>query len=348
MKITIIMALYNVEQFLDRAIESILAQTIGQDNLRLIMVDDHSKDGTYAMAEEYARKYPNFSLYKTEKNSGSCGTPRNVALEHVETPYIMFLDPDDHYSDDACEILYHKITLHNADLVKGSCLINDKKTRYTEEETVFTRKEDILNIPIINTCAQIWRTDLIRENGIRFTDGIIYEDNEFYYKYILRCAKVVSIPDIVHYYETRDEGEELSATRKHVFKTLDNLCTAYNKVHDLFTGEDHPYFEPIGKHNFQELLWKIALTEPLTTEQEKTIADKIRWIAELRYFDDEQMDLIRDLIQAGQINILRKYFRQINNLSNAVDIHEKIVNSPEVSIKKLLLLKVKNKFRKKQ
>lgn len=347
MKITIIMALYNVEQYLDRAIDSIIAQSIGMENLRLIMVDDHSKDQTYKKAEEYTRKFSNFSLYKTEKNSGSCGTPRNIALKHVDTPYIMFLDPDDYYSQNACEVLYDKITTHKADLVKGSCLINNKKTIYTEKETIFSQKKEIVNIPIVNTCAQIWRTDIIQKNNINFTDGIIYEDNEFYYKYILKANKVVSIPEIVHYYETRDEGEELSATRKHVFKTLDNLCTAYNKVHDLFVGENQKFFEKIGKHNFQELLWKIALTEDLTKEQEQTITEKIAWITELNYFDDEQMEIIRDLIQAGQINILKKYFRQINNLSNSLDIHEKIINSPEISFKKLLILKIKNKLRKK-
>ena len=311
MKITIIMALYNVEGYLDQAIESVLRQTLGQENIRVILVDDHSTDNSYEKAAGYVAKYPNFKLFQTEKNSGSCGTPRNLALEMVDTPYVMFLDPDDYYADDACEVLLQAMTKYDADLVKGSCELNGKKMQYTKKPAVFTSMEELAAIPIINSCAQLYKSFLIREHGIRFTDGIIYEDNEFYYSYLMNVKKLVSIPDIVHYYNTRDNGPETSSTRKSNFRSLDNLCTAYQKVHDVFVKAGSPYFGFIAGKMMEDLIWKISVTEALTEGQERHVAEKIQWLNELWSRKDTKDELIYDLLKRRQINLLNGFFNYV-------------------------------------
>ena len=316
MKITIIMALYNVEGYLDQAIESVLRQSLGQENIKVILVDDHSTDNTYRKALDHAAKHANITLYRTEKNSGSCGTPRNLALEKLDTPYVMFLDPDDYYAEDACEILLGAMTEYTADLVKGSCELNGKKMQYTGKPTVFTDMEELAAIPIINSCAQLYKSSIIREHGIRFTDGIIYEDNEFYYSYLMNVRKLVSIPNIVHYYNTRDEGPETSSTRKSTFRSLDNLCTAYQKVHEVFMKAGSPYFNLIAGRMMEDLIWKISVTEQLTEDQEKQIADKIQWLNELWPREDTKDELVFDLVRKGQINLLNKFFNYVIEEAN--------------------------------
>ena len=71
-KISIIIPVYNVENYFHEAIDSILSQTIGAENLQVIMVDDCSTDRSFEIAQEYANKYENFNGYKKSwKNRGS-------------------------------------------------------------------------------------------------------------------------------------------------------------------------------------------------------------------------------------------------------------------------------------
>lgn len=338
-KITIIMATYNVEDCLERAVESIRSQTMPQEELAIILADDCSTDGTYALGEALTRRYENIRLLRTPGNSGSCGTPRNLALEGVETPYVMYLDPDDTFYPRACQILYETAEAEGADLVKGACLINGREEILAGKKTLLTDPQEILELPLVNTCAQLWRTDIIREGQIRFTDGIIYEDNEYYYKYLKACRKVAVIPDLVHAYETRDSGPELSATRKHSARTLIHLATAHSKVRALFQGREEA-FRPVAARLFREFLWKLTVTPELTEEEEAQLARLLAWVPEVL----PEEDLSQALIRKKQINLLAAYFKERMGLfpGGEEELHEKILRNPQVSLKRLLILKARS------
>lgn len=311
MKITIIMALYNVEDCMDRAISSVLAQTIGQEHLQVILVDDHSTDGTWEKAKTYAEDHGNFHLLQTAKNSGSCGTPRNIALEQVETPYVMFLDPDDRYEANACEVLLDKMEGMGVDLVQGSSIINGTVSRTTPRERVVQGLLNLLQLPLKNSCSQLYRMELIRAGRVRFTDGIIYEDNEFYYGYLLQSPRVLLTPVVIHHYDTRESGPTLSATRKTGFRPLDDLATAYGKVHVLLDTEDPSYIHFLKDHLMEEFIWKVSVTGELTMEEERLLSQKIAWLNDIWIRKDHKDEIIHGLIRSGQINLLGNFFRYV-------------------------------------
>ena len=118
-KISIIIPVFNVEEYLEAAFESIKNQTIGFNNLEVIFVDDASTDGSSKIIDEYSKEYDNVISIHLESNSGDAGRPRNVAMEYVTADYIMFLDPDDVFLDNACELLYDEIVKENVDIVAG-------------------------------------------------------------------------------------------------------------------------------------------------------------------------------------------------------------------------------------
>ena len=118
-KISIILPIFNVGNHLRRGIDSLINQTIGRENLEIIMVNDCSTDGSDKIIEEYAEKYDCCIAIHHEQNSGAAYTPRNTGIDACSGDYIMFLDPDDRYTPDACETLYNAAKKYDADVSFG-------------------------------------------------------------------------------------------------------------------------------------------------------------------------------------------------------------------------------------
>lgn len=118
--ISVIISTYNRKGLLKKAIKSVLNQSF--KNFELIIVDDCSTDGTGKLQdfEDERVKY-----FKTEKNSGHDGLPKNIGIQQAQGKYITFLDDDDQYRTDALKILYKYIVGSGADVVYGDYLIQD-------------------------------------------------------------------------------------------------------------------------------------------------------------------------------------------------------------------------------
>ena len=100
-KVSVIIPVYNADKYLRTAIESVINQTIGFENIELIIVNDNSTDNSRRIIEEYSSKYDNIVDIHLEKNSGYPGKPRNVGIEIANAPYLIFLDADDEYLPEA-------------------------------------------------------------------------------------------------------------------------------------------------------------------------------------------------------------------------------------------------------
>ena len=96
---SVVMAIYDVEEFLEEAMQSLLKQTIGFRNIQVIMVDDGSTDGSGDICDRYQKKYPD-QVFVIHKENGGPASARNAGLEMAEGKYVSFLDPDDMLSHD--------------------------------------------------------------------------------------------------------------------------------------------------------------------------------------------------------------------------------------------------------
>lgn len=106
-KIAVVMAVYNKEDYISEAIDSIIHQTLGfGKNIQLILVNDKSTDSTLEILERYRELWPeNITLITNEKNMGSAYS-RNRGLEYVDAKYVNFCDSDDVMSKDAFKAAY--------------------------------------------------------------------------------------------------------------------------------------------------------------------------------------------------------------------------------------------------
>lgn len=113
------MPVYNSQKYLRDSLDSIVSQTIGVENLEVIIVDDASTDSSGDIIDEYCLKYPNFRAIHLTDNIGAAYGPRNIALGEATGEYVMFLDADDTFTPTACEVLLGEIESSGADMVFG-------------------------------------------------------------------------------------------------------------------------------------------------------------------------------------------------------------------------------------
>ena len=123
-KISIIVPVYNQEDTLQRAFDSIKNQSFGFESLEVIFVDDASTDNSVNIIKEFSDNYKNVKSIHLSENSGFAGKPRNVGIENATAQYLMFLDPDDVFLEDACKTLYDNITENDSDIASGNYNIN--------------------------------------------------------------------------------------------------------------------------------------------------------------------------------------------------------------------------------
>ena len=102
--ISVIVPVYKVEKYLNRCVDSLLAQTY--DNIEIILVDDDSPDNCPIICDEYSRKYPNITTIHLKNSGIGVSGARNAGLDHSNGEYIAFVDSDDYINSELFFKLY--------------------------------------------------------------------------------------------------------------------------------------------------------------------------------------------------------------------------------------------------
>ena len=161
--ISIIVPIYNAGSYLPACIESLFAQT--ERDLRIILVDDGSTDGSCAVAQSFAARDPRIVLLQ-QPHAGQSAA-RNLGMAHAQGEYIAFVDADDRIENDWCE--RHLAAIAGVDYVQSGY----KRVRDTEDcnaEGQLPRHRYQFTSP----CMRLYRRQTLE--GLRFTEGMIYED----------------------------------------------------------------------------------------------------------------------------------------------------------------------------
>ncbi len=180
-KISVIIPVYNGEKYLNNALRSVLNQTIGFENLEVIIVNDCSSDDSKAIIEKFKMENSvfdksgssNILTIHLDENIGGAYGPRNIALRHASGEYLMFLDADDSFEEDACSLLYDKIKEYDCDIAFGRYL-----RHYPEKDIVrksYTPYAEALDVPYLD--------DLVKGSNLTGVAGFFwrYFISRFFY-----------------------------------------------------------------------------------------------------------------------------------------------------------------------
>lgn len=280
--------------------DSVINQSIGIENLEIIIANDCSTDNTKQIIEDYKERINNQTNKETIKsihlieNMGGAYGPRNIALDHVNGEYLMFIDSDDSYPLDACETLYNKINEYGCDIAFGRYLrhypeeniVRKSYTPYLESlespcndylddlvkgsnfkgfvgfiwkniisnffygkaidkgnnKEIFIKdikEENADEIAILKILPSFWtkiyRTELIKENNIKFPECISAEDLNFLLEAYFKSEKgILFLNDkLVYNYFMRLHVEDKSVTKNINFRLVDDSLRAYRLSSEL-------------------------------------------------------------------------------------------------------------------
>ena len=203
--VSIIVPVYNTEKYLNRCIDSILAQTFM--DFELILVDDGSTDGSGAICDEYAQKDPRVVVIH-QKNKGQAAA-RNRALDIAQGEYIGFVDSDDYIHPQMYEILLNQARIIHADIsVCGYQSVSETKALMPVPNPGCRQwnGRDFLKHCLLNQVDKkpwvLWDKVFRRAcfASLRMPEGRIYEDNAVVYKLIYAAERIADCDEKLYCY----------------------------------------------------------------------------------------------------------------------------------------------------
>lgn len=272
-KISIIVPIYNVEQYLEKCIISIINQTY--KNIEIILVDDGSKDNSGKIADEY--KKTDDRIVVIHKENGGLSDARNCALDIATGDYITFVDSDDYIDIRYCEMLYNALIKTNADIaICEMQYVYDDKYENNNNENIKTEeylKGDAMikymDTEYVVACAKLYKSELF--NDLRYIVGKIHEDEFMFHKVFFKCKKIVYINSKLYAYRQR----ESSITKtEYSIKKLDAICaledrlkfSTDNKLVELYDKTEASYLYLLRKNMYQLSVSNIENKEKIIDE----------------------------------------------------------------------------------
>ena len=314
-KISVIMPVYNAEEELSIAIDSIINQSLGFENIELIIVDDCSTDNSRSIITDYANKYDNIVPVFLDENSGLPGKPRNIGIEYASADYISFLDSDDEYLQKGLENLYNAILSENSDFVIGSHIINldgDKvKVKFLQSDEKLVslnplESQEIFDSLSLNYFVAPWgkmfKKELILENNITFPEDCLCEDTYFYFKALINSNKISVLSDTQIYMYNILEHKK-TAIHGHDIKKFNRFLKGMYKVNNLLEPVKLSQHVTIGENIGSLLLIFSNLDKK----------HKMAAVKEIYKFEKDlncKIDIHRREIAILNNKVLNKQFRQ--------------------------------------
>ena len=237
--ISVIVPVYNVEAYLPRCVDSILAQTY--QNLEIILVEDGTKDNCGAICDDYARKDARVRVL--HKKNGGLSSARNAGIDVARGEYLNFVDSDDWIEPDAYEHMMAAATRYNVKLVcAGRYDVDAGKT----EKTVglCPRKEEVISgIELARrifvwenvdsaACDKLYHRDLFRD--IRYPIGKVCEDVPTTYRIALGAERVAMCAKPIYNYYHRPGSLSLAPVSEKTFHFSEHTAVIYPFIRDNY------------------------------------------------------------------------------------------------------------------
>ena len=228
--ISIIVPCYNVEEYLEECVESLVRQTYAKTEI--LLIDDGATDNTGRIAEELAGKYENVFCF--HKENGGLSSARNFGLGKAKGDYVSFIDSDDWIDPNFIEKLYDAVSKNHADIaVCGYRFEEAKEGVVTFEESRIISSHEAMkilgdiypkeNVLLVIACNKLYKRTLF--NNLRYVENKIHEDEHMAHRILGASDSISLITDPLYHYRIR-EGSITSAGKSQSLKKFD-IMDAY-------------------------------------------------------------------------------------------------------------------------
>lgn len=337
-KVSLIIPVYNAEEFLNESIGSVLNQTL--KDIELVCVNDGSKDNSLKILQSFAKKDSRVKIIN-QQNKG-CGAARNKALNYANGEYIYFFDPDDYIAPNALEELYKNAILNDSDFVifKIASFIDGQPINYDEPGFEFEKifgdidfnnftfnYKDVKRHVLLSSFAP-WtkfykKSFLDKYDDFRFHTNVAFDDVPFHVQSMLRASRISYVPEFFYYYRLSNPNSvnNTASNAPDIIKIIDYV--------ENFLKDNGYYNE------FREdfLIFKITqLSMYISSSNSEGYFSKVKKIVSSLNFSETDAFIST----TKRINALKKYDAVIN--ASSIDEYEDYLNNTNdyfTEIKKL-------------
>jgi glycosyltransferase involved in cell wall biosynthesis len=278
LKISIVIPIYNMQNFLKRCLDSVLQNEY--NNLEIILINDGSTDDSEAICFSYKDKDPRFVYIK--KENGGLSFARNVGLDNATGDFIVFLDSDDWLAPNALDVLIKTAQETNAKIIEYRAKItnNTQEETQTKKHHKETNKSALLRI-YKNRHFGVWNRMVHKSllQQLRFVEGQIYEDVLFTTKLLNNVDEIVYLDQFLYFYFF--ENTTSLVRGNYSLKQLDHIKSIEqtlqfaleNKIDNDLLKAIYKHYETICVNNYISLTQNSALDK--THILKKEIKNKI-------------------------------------------------------------------------
>src|SRR4051812_33642423 len=243
--VSVVVIGYNDATHLPTAVRSATRQSFR--DLEVIIVDDASTDSMPDVARRLAAEDGRLRVIRLEENSGGCSRPRNVGIENARGRYVLFLDSDDEIPRHAVARLTAAAERAEAELACGRWVRRHHHPRrvLTAHDELYSRPavlSSVLERPglLYDTPAwnKLYRRSLITDNGLRFPEGLLYEDLLFTTEAYCTARRIAVIPDLVYVWHVRRAATEPSITNRADIRIWRDRFEVHRRIDAYLIGHD--------------------------------------------------------------------------------------------------------------
>ena len=288
--ISVIVPVYNAEEYLEECLESIKNQTY--TNIEVILVNDGSSDGSKEICEQYCEKDNRFKLVNQENQGQSVA--RNLGVAESVGEFIMFVDSDDVINKNVLEVLLPYMKT-DVDIVECRSSINKEEFFLNRTSTIVfegNAKEAILNcisFDAVKFCAftKLYRREIVEK--VPFLEGYIYEDVFTGINYLKHIRKIVVVDYIGYYYRVHPNSTMTKSFNEKdldIFKVGNQLIDSFKDDEDMlpyigyfmfYIGHGHYLKDGINKKNpYVDLYEDFIRKAAFIAKQSKEVVRKYR------------------------------------------------------------------------
>ena len=269
-KVSVIIPVYNAEEYLKGCLDSVVTQTL--KNIEIICINDGSTDFSSNILDEYVKKDNRIKVI--HKSNTGYGSSMNLGLEEANGDYISIIEPDDFADHTMLDELYQIATQENADVVKSNYYayntLQNKSipnNSIKHKEVITFKNKNILKLlkhgPTIWT--GLYKRDFLNQNQIRFlnTPGASYQDLGFNFKVLAMAEKIVLSPKTYYHYRTDNASSSVKNPNK-VFCVCDEFTEIEKYLKEQNCYNEFKHILPNAKYtnymwNYKRLPFKAKI-----------------------------------------------------------------------------------------
>lgn len=292
MMVSVIVPVYNVENYLAKCLDSLVNQTL--QDIEIIVVDDGSKDRSGLIIEEYAKNFSD-KIKSFSKENGGLSDARNFGIERASGAYIGFVDSDDYVTETMFEEMLRLAEKHQAKMVICNIQKVDQDGKVTQKLTQIPNMSEKIELEdhfsvfsdlSYFACNKLFKKELFDRK--RFKKGVHFEDIQLIPQLLLECSVLAQTQNFHYQYLERTD----SITKTHTEKGLDIL----KAVKDVEAAFEKSGYSDKRKElkNFQIFEGVYSFLAYLAFVKDSGIFYKMD--AELAVFMDERKIKIRDIL----------------------------------------------------